>query len=233
MTLLSLAISIPAYNEEQTLDSVVRAGLAILQRHTTNFEIVIIDDGSTDGTGSIADGLAQEIPQVRVVHHPQNMGFGPTLRDVFALPEKDWVFFIPADGQIPPKELEKMLPFCENTDLIVGWRARRRDPFFRRLAASLYNGLISVMLRRRIHDVDSVVLFRRAITKGWELKSRSAFIHAEFCLEAARRGASLMEVPIDHRHRAAGRAKGIGIKLIFETFSELVGYIFRRRGIRV
>ena len=224
----SITISIPAFNEQESLEAVVRDSLSTLQRLTPDYEVLIIDDGSRDQTGELADRLAKENPYVRVLHHPKNMGFGVTLRDVFLQPRKEWVFFIPGDGQIAPQELDKLWPYHQTADVILGWRVERHDTLFRRVAAALYNRFISVVLRRRIHDVDSVVLFRRVILDGCTLSSNSAFIHAEFHLETARRGASMKEVPIDHRPRLQGQAKGFSWMLTWRTFVDFAGYFSRR-----
>lgn len=221
----SLAISIPAYNEAATLEPLVRESLSVLERHTSDSEVLIVDDGSTDPTGAIADRLAREDPRVRVIHHAKNMGFGATLREVMTLPQKEWVFFIPGDGQISPQELDRLWPWREKADFILGWRTHRQDPMSRRFAAAVYNLLISAVLGRRIHDVDSVVLFRRSIAQRLTLSATSVFLHAEFCLKAVQQGARLVEVPIEHRARTAGQPKGNRPAVVWATFRELVSYV--------
>jgi glycosyltransferase involved in cell wall biosynthesis len=220
----SLAIGIPAYNEEATLEKLAQDSLAVLRQLSSDYEVVIIDDGSTDATGRIADRLAEEDPHVRVVHHSRNLGFGETLREVWSTPWTDWVFFIPGDGQIPPTEINKLWRYHEQADFILGWRTQRQDPWRRRMVARTYNVLISLWASRWIHDVDSVVLFRRALLEGLSLRASSVFIHAEFLLEALRQGAVLKEIPIEHRPRAAGEARGNRPGVIWATFREAMHY---------
>lgn len=221
----SIAISIPAYNEEATLASVVRQSLAVLGRLANDYEVLIVNDGSVDRTGAIADELARQFPAVRVLHHERNRGFGSTLQHVFAEPQKDWVFFIPGDGQIPPDELETLWQYRGEADFILGWRVNRQDPWRRRVTAWVYNVIISMVLGRRVHDVDSVVLYRREILDAVRLTARSVFLHAEFYLQAAAAGVRMIEIPVSHLPRAGGQARGNRPGVIIETLQELARYL--------
>lgn len=225
----SISISIPAFNEEGTIEELVRESLKVLAAVAQDHEVLVIDDGSRDRTGEIIERLTREIPRVRVIHHERNLGFGLTLQEVFGSPRTDWVFFIPGDGQIPPGELLKLWPHRGEADFILGWRVRRQDPWRRRWTAAIYNLMISAALGRRIHDVDSVVLFRRAILERVRLAARSVFLHAEFCLKAAAAGARILEVPIDHHPRRGGEARGNRPSVIWATLRELIAYLLDRR----
>lgn len=220
----SVSISIPAFNEEAALPAVLADARDTLQRLSDDWEIVVINDGSRDSTGKIADAFAKNESRVRVVHHAVNMGFGQTIKEAFTLPSKEWVFFIPGDGQIPASQLEPLLAWSDRADFILGWRVDRQDATSRKINAGVYNLLVSCVLRRRIHDVDSVVLFRRDVTKRFSLDSRSVFIHAEFLMKSAHSGARWVEVPILHRPRQGGQALGSNFRVIWRTISELVSF---------
>ncbi len=221
----SITISIPAYNEEATLDKLVRQSREVLKSLTEDYEILLINDGSRDRTGTIADTLAKEDSRIRVIHHPVNWGFGRTLQEVFTKPSKEWVFFIPGDGQIPPEELRTLWPHRGQADFILGWRVDRQDPWMRRFTAGVYNLLISVVLGRRVHDVDSVALYRKSILRDILLTAQSVFLHAELCLKVCRKGARMKEVPIAHRSRQGGQAAGNKPGVIWQTCRELLSYV--------
>lgn len=223
----SISISIPAYNEEAALPALLRATQHVLEDTTPDWEILIINDGSKDRTGAIADEFARGDSRVRVVHHAENKGFGTTLKEVYTLPSKEWVFFIPGDGQIEPNQLAPLLAKRHEADVVIGWRVDRQDAPSRKLNAAVYNTLVSLVLGRRIHDVDSVVFFRQDIAHRFQLRSQSVFLHAEFLMKAARSGARWMEVPIRHRPRQGGQALGCKPKVIWQTFSELVRFALK------
>ncbi len=188
-------------------------------------EILVIDDGSRDGTYAIAQRAAAADARIRLVRHERNMGFGVTLREVFQLPAKDWIFFVPGDGQIPVAELRPLLEHVHRSPFVLGWRTRRADPVSRRVQAMLYNLLISAVLGHRIHDVDSVVLARRDVLQAITPKARSVFLHAEMVLEAERRGVRVIEVPIEHRPRLGGTPQGARPSTILRTIRDLARYV--------
>lgn len=226
MNLSSLSISIPAYNEKETLSQVVRESLDVAKNITAQFEILIIDDGSTDGTSALVDCLALEDSRIRVIHHSRNLGFGETLKEVYLLPQKEWIFFVPGDGQIAPRELFKLLPATAEFDMIIGRRKSRQDSWQRKLQAGIYNLLISLFLGQRVRDVDSVFLLRRKALEGIEIKGHSVFIHAEVCLKVKKNGFKITEVDIGHRPRQKGKASGSSPKVIAQTIFDFIRYCF-------
>ncbi|HVO32617.1 MAG TPA: glycosyltransferase family 2 protein [Elusimicrobiota bacterium] len=223
----SIAIGIAAFNEEATVETVVRDSLRILSALTSDYEVVVVDDGSADATASILERLGREQPALRVIRHPRNLGFGRTLRDIWTLPTKDWIFFLPGDGQIPPEELRRLWPARERADFIIGWRRDRQDPWIRDAFAYVYNLVISAGLRRRVRDVDSVCLVRSNLLRQMALTSISGFIHAECCLKANASGARIAELPIAHRPRIAGHSRGVGLANMLRMSWELCCYAVR------
>ncbi len=221
----SISISIPAYNEETTIASVVSESLRVLERYTDDFEVVVINDGSIDRTGLIVEELAQKDPHIRVFHHDRNLGFGQTIKEVWSYPQKEWVFFIPGDGQVPASELATLWPWHDRADFILGWRKKRCDSWPRRIMALQYNALIRMVTSSRVHDIDSVALIRRALLRQMEFQSTSAFIHAECYLKACRLGARMAEVPVKHVARCAGQAHGASFTSIAKTLFEVIRYM--------
>lgn len=219
----------PVYNEAFSLPDVLERSARVAQDLAESWEILVVDDGSTDETPQILKAFAAREPRLHVLTHARNLGIAASLRKVFLSPRQEWIFFISGDGQIPPEELSRLLPHTEYCDLIYGWRKNRADPLRRRLTAWVYNVLISLCLGRRVHDVDSAILFRRPLFDGVQLQSSSIFIHTELLIAAIRRGLRYGEVPIKHRPRLGGRAAGGRPGAIIHTMMELMLYVLKRK----
>ena len=220
MRLSSLTIAIPAYNEEAALAAVLEQSARVAGAVADRWEILVIDDGSRDRTPEIIQGFAAKCPQLRTVRHERNMGICQTIREVLTMPRLDWAFFIPGDGQVPAEEIHKLLPYADRYDLVYGWRKDRADPFRRRVGTWIYNLLVSLSLRRRIHDVDSVALYRADLLRGLDLNAKTSYIHAEFLAKALGRGLRHIEVPIGHRPRIGGQPLGSTPRVIITTACE-------------
>ena len=223
----SLTVSIPAYNDAPALAAVVHESLAAAAELGLEAHVLVIDDGSRDETPRVCQQLAAEYPQVRVVRHPQNLGFGPTIREAYLLPTSDWVVFLPGGGQIPAAQiipLYRAAIGAGGCDLVLAVRAQRNDPWRRRFVSWCYNGMVSLVARRRIHDVNGTALIHRRLLDRIALEGRSAFIHAELVLEAMRAGANCLETPIAHRPREHGSGSGNRPRVIAATFRDLVRY---------
>ncbi|OGS22581.1 MAG: hypothetical protein A2252_03110 [Elusimicrobia bacterium RIFOXYA2_FULL_39_19] len=218
----SVTISIPAYNEEKNIPLVVEKSIEVLNKITDDYEIVIINDGSIDNTGNVARELAKNNPRIKVYHHQTNQGIAQTLKEVFLKPTKEWVFFIPGDGQIPPEEIFKLLPKTHDFDFILGKRAHRKDNFIRRLNARIYNTVISILAGEKVTDVDSVALYKRSILADHCFIARSAFIHAEIFIYVKRNKFRSIEVEIAHQPRIYGTGTGNNIGVILKTALDLI-----------
>lgn len=220
----SIAISIPAYNEAGTLSRIIRESLDVLKQVSSDYEVVVIDDGSEDGTAELLQTVQAAEPKLTIVRHARNEGLGTTLKEVFERPTKEVIFFIPGDGQIPPAELKTLLPHLDEADLVLGWRKIRRDPLVRRIMAFLYNILISIILGRRVRDIDSVILIKRSAYQALHVASQSAFRHAELVLQAKRLGFRWVEIPIQHLPRVSGGSKITNHRVLWPLLRDLVRY---------
>ncbi|MGD9645642.1 MAG: glycosyltransferase family 2 protein [Pirellulales bacterium] len=233
----SLTVSIPAYNDAPTLPAIVADSLALTAALGIPVEVLLIDDGSRDDTPAVCQTLADQSPRVRVLTHPENLGFGPTIREAYLVPRTEWVVFLPGDGQIPAAEIERLWQATESAgdrpyDLVLAVRAQRNDPWRRRFVSGCYNGMVSLVARRRIHDVNGTALVHRRLLRRIALEGRSAFIHAELVLEAMRAGANYREVTIAHRAREHGSGSGNRPRVIAATFRDLLRYALGMRGAR-
>ncbi len=224
-----LTISIPAYNDGSSIEDVVRKSIEIASRLTSSFEILVIDDGSSDDTSARVKKMQRDEERLVLRRHPQNLGFGPSIRESYLSPDSQWVFFVPGDGQVPPEELAKIYPLRNEFDMMLAYRVTRRDPLARRIVSRVYNAIISLLAGCRVHDVNGSALLRGGFIKEACLHSRSAFVHAELLLEVQRKGGSFTEVRTDHRPRLFGSGSGNNMSVIAATISEMTRYALARR----
>jgi glycosyltransferase involved in cell wall biosynthesis len=219
---LSLTVFFPCYNEEGNVERVARRAAEVLRGIVREWEVILVNDGSRDRTGEIADRLVGEVPGVRAVHHQKNSGYGAALRTGFGSATKDYVFFSDGDGQFDIAEIEKLLELRNEADIICGYRAHRQDNFIRRLNAACWGKLVRWMLSFRCRDVDCAFkLFRREMFDRMELKSTGALINAEILGRAARMGYTIRSIPVTHLPRIAGKQTGAKLRVIFRAFREL------------
>lgn len=205
---IRLTMLMPAFNEEANVDSAVRRALAALERHTKEFEILIINDGSTDSTGRIADALASEDARVRVLHHDKNENYGVALRNGIAMARYEWILHDGMDLPLAPEDLDKFTPHCASADVIVACRtSRRAHSPWRKITSWTNNLLLRVLFNPRTMDLNFVQLYRRSFVQSVDILSTSpAFITAELILRAERSGREVREVTAEFRRREAGKA---------------------------
>ena len=222
MNTKSLTLFLPCYNEEANLKKVIKDATDILPKIIDEFEILIIDDGSQDRTGEIADNLSSQKKEIRVVHHSKNMGYGAALRSGFKHSTKDLVFFTDGDGQFNLDEITKLLPHINRYEIVTGYRINRRDPLSRRINASLWNWLVNIIFRVRVRDINCAFkLFQRKIFNSLNLESDGAFINAEIFARARRANYRIKEVGVNHYPRLKGKQTGANIRVILRAFKEL------------
>ena len=163
----SISLTLPCYNEEQNIERVVENVLSALTDLPLRYEIIIVDDGSSDGTGRIADSLAESKAGLRVVHHSGNRGYGAALRSGLTSAETDIVGYIDGDGQFDAAEIHKLLPHMRDHDIVSGLRGTRRDPLGRRVISRMWAWLMRWMLGNSVRDINSgFKLYRRRVFEG-------------------------------------------------------------------
>ncbi|MDR7556466.1 MAG: glycosyltransferase family 2 protein [Armatimonadota bacterium] len=216
-----MSVVLPAFNEAGNLEATVRELVPVVAAAAADFEVLVVDDGSTDATASVAARLAAELP-VRVLRHDRNRGYGAALRTGFEAARKPWILLLDADGQFAPAELDRFVALARDADLVVGYRVRRADPRHRGAFASAWTWLMRVLLGVQVRDVDCAFkLMRTALVQSLALESMGAFISAELLGKARRRGARIVEVPVSHRPRRHGRQTGGSPRVLLRAFYEL------------
>jgi glycosyltransferase involved in cell wall biosynthesis len=226
----SLSLFLPCFNEEQNVERTVRASVAALREVTDDFEVIVVNDGSRDRTGEIAERLAAENSHVRVCHHERNRGYGAALRTGFLAARKDLVCFMDADGQFDAREISDLLSLADKADIVSGFRLNRRDPFFRSLNAFLFNRLVRLLFGLKVTDLNCAFkLYHRRVVDAIapQLESTGAFINAEMLIRAKKAGFSIMEIGVHHYPRVAGTQTGAKLSVILRAFKELFA-LFRK-----
>lgn len=219
---ISLSIFFPCWNEEANVERTTRAALAAAGKITEDFEIIIVDDGSTDRTGEIADRLAAEHPKVRAVHNNPNLGYGGALQRGFREATKEYVFYTDGDGQFDFEEIPKLLPLLRTYDIISAYRVDRKDPIIRKINAFGWTMLVNLLFRLWLRDIDCAFkIYPRRLFDEIEMKSMGALIDAEILARAKYRGYSIGQVGVHHYPRLEGEQSGASIRVILRAFKEL------------
>lgn len=216
----ALSYFFPAHNEAANLPGLVEEALATLPGLAETFEIIVVDDGSRDGTPAIADDLAAAHPEVRAVHHPTNLGYGAALRSGFAAARYDHLAFTDGDRQFRVADLGRLMDRlgAGDADAVVGYRIRRADPLVRTVYAKLYRLANRIFFGLRVRDVDCACkLFTRASLEGVNVESGGAFFSAELLIKLRARGRRLVEVGVPHYPRTAGSPTGAKPQVVFRA----------------
>jgi glycosyltransferase involved in cell wall biosynthesis len=221
----SISAVLPAYNEEAVIESTVRHVADVLRDLVPDFEVVVTNDGSRDGTGAILTALEQQEQQLnlRVVTHDRNHGYGAALADGFDAARKSLIFMTDGDKQFDVAEVSRFLPAIEaGADLAIGWRRKRADPPMRLLNARGWKLLVNGMFGYTARDVDCAFkLFRRSVWQALTVHARGATFSAELLVKARRLGFQVEEIPVSHYPRTAGSATGARPSVIARAFKEL------------
>ncbi|MFN8524069.1 MAG: glycosyltransferase family 2 protein [Chloroflexota bacterium] len=219
----SVSAVIPAYNEEHAIGTTVEAMVAAFHGLIDDYEIVVVNDGSTDGTAEVVRSLAAAHARVRTVAHQENRGYGAALATGFAAATRDLIFLTDGDRQFDVRELREFLPLLEVADLAIGYRAPRADPMIRRLYGWGWNVLVNTLFGYTARDVDCAFkLFPRRIIAELNVHSTGHTFSPELLIKARRAGYRVAERRVTHLPRVAGSPKGARPDAIIRAMFELV-----------
>jgi glycosyltransferase involved in cell wall biosynthesis len=219
----SISAFFPAFNDVGSIGKIIHTMAWLLPKLTDNYEIVVVDDGSSDGTGELLRTLAQEYPFLKIIHHGVNRGYGAALITGFANCSKDLIFYTDGDGQYDVEELPLLLKaFGEDVDAVNGYKIARSDPRHRVVAGFLYQHLMRFLFRLNIRDVDcDFRLFRRSLLLGTQLTCDSGVICVEMVKRFQARGCRVVEVPVHHYHRYHGSSQFFRFRHLRRVFIQL------------
>lgn len=218
----SLSLCMPAYNEEANIESCLDAACTILPEFVQQFEVIVVDDGSKDGTSRVVADYGRRDARVRLVQHQQNKGYGGAVTSGLRAATCDLVMFTDSDGQFSFLDLPQLLIHLEGRDFVIGYRHNRADTRMRLVNAWGWNRLVRLLLGVKVRDLDCAFkLFRRDVVERLQLTATGACINAEMLVQCVRAGLKFREVPVMHYPRYHGAATGANLKVIARAFREL------------
>lgn len=218
----SISVVMPAYNEEDIIEKVVRDAAAYLEGVTEDYEVVVVNDGSKDRTGAILDAVHAENPRIRPVHQA-NTGYGGALQAGFRNAHKDYVFFMDSDNQFDIRELDKLIPRLSEVDVVLGYREHRQDHLGRKFNAFGWRCLVDLLFGLGVRDIDCAFkIFKRDKLVMALPESVGAMVNTEMLVKLKRRKTPWVEVPVTHYPRVGGKATGANLRVILKAFRELI-----------
>lgn len=222
----ALSYFFPALNEEGHVRPLVARAVEVLSGVADRFEIIVVDDGSSDRTGAHADELAAADPRIRVVHHPSRRGYGGAVRSGIAASRYPLIFFTDGDRQFDPVDVVLLLPQIAEADAAIGYRKKRSDPLRRRFVGWSYNLAIRTLFGLPVRDVDCAFkLFRREVFERVPLESigsNGAFFSAELLIRMHQAGLRIRQAAIPHHARSWGQPKGASPRVILRAIRDLL-----------
>ncbi len=228
---MKLSIVLPCRNEEANLDRVIRDCESFLNARSLDGEIILVDDGSTDGTRETSEALSRAFRNIRVISHAVNQGYGAAIRTGMDAAQGEFVCFMDSDGQFHAEDIGTLLDHLGTADFISGIRIKRADPWNRKLNAWLYGTLVRVVLNVHVTDLNcGLKLFKRSIWRDIRpVNATGALFNAEVFLRLRRKGYTLVETGVHHYPRMAGEQTGAKVGVVMKMFKELVALRFRTK----
>lgn len=220
----SITAFFPACNDAGTIASMVVSVTETLQEITDDFEVIVVENGSTDYTVQVLESLAEHYEHLRVYTHREALGYGGALRVGFAKATKDLIFYTDGDAQYDPRELKALLPALrDDIDIVNGWKIGRGDPFHRVVIGRLYHHIVKLLFGFKLRDVDcDFRLIRRDVFDVIELESDSGTICLELVKKLQDAGYRFAEVPVHHYHRTYGQSQFFNFPRLWRTGVQLI-----------
>lgn len=227
----SISVFFPCYNEQANVAKVAEQAVRVLDELGADYEIIIVDDGSADDTGRIADELAARHERIRVVHHERNLGYGAALQSGFRAAHKELVFYTDGDGQFDLGEMPALLPLMADCDIVSCYRINRQDNLVRKINGWLWTKVTGMVFSLKVRDVDCAFkLYRRRLFDEITMESTGALIDTEILARAVRKGYTITQKGVHHYPRTAGQQSGASLRVVLRAFREL--WQLRRRIVR-
>lgn len=218
MKLDGLSVFFPSFNEAENIETLIINALKIVPSYAQKFELIIINDGSVDNTISKVENLSKLYPQVKLVNHSTNLGYGAALKSGFKAAKYPWLFFTDADLQFDLKELQKFLPFTQDYQAIIGYRKNRAEGQSRIRNAKLFKLFIDLLFRVHVQDIDCAFkLFDTKLIQSLNLKSNGAFLSAELLYQLKKKGTKFKQIAVHHYRRLRGNPTGANLQVIIKA----------------
>ena len=219
---VSISVFFPCYNEADNISVLVTKTISVLEEVCCDFEVIIVDDGSSDSTAATAGAIALKDKRVKVVHHSKNLGYGEALKSGFKASTKELVFYTDGDGQFDIGEMPKLLPMLEEFDVVSCYRLNRRDSMIRKINGWAWTKLVCWLFGMKVRDIDCAFkLYKREIFDKIKMSSSGALIDTEILARVVRAGYTITQTGVHHYPRASGKQTGANLKVILRAFKEL------------
>jgi glycosyltransferase involved in cell wall biosynthesis len=226
---MRLSVVVPCFNEEGNVARVVEQAARVGRRMASELEIIVVDDGSTDDTGQVLTALAELVPELAVVSHTRNRGYGAAVRAGLDQATLDYVFLTDGDGQFDLEELPSALRLLAEHDVIAGYRTNRSDGWWRHLWGRAWTALVNQAFGLQVRDANCAFkLFPQSLLRSTKLRSEGAMISAELLLEARRFDLRVGEYAVSHYPRRSGRQTGASLPVVAVALAELLACLPRR-----
>lgn len=227
--LSGLSLVLPCHNEADNLRWLLPHIAEVMPQLAERYEVVLVDDGSSDGSGSVARSVAEELGmELQVLRHEHKSGYGVTVADGLRATRLEYSAFTDADGQFEVADLALLIPLLERADLVGGWREERSDHAARSVVSGVFNVLLRVLYGLRVRDADCALkIMRTSFLRSIDIESKSALMNAELYIKAQRGGWRVAQVPVPHHPRQMGVRSGARPRAIARAIKELV--LFRIR----
>lgn len=221
-----LSVFLPAYNEGANLKSTIDNVLTNLKKNFKTWELIVVNDGSKDDTGKIAESYAKKDKRVKVINHSPNKGYGPALISGLYACQYPWISFIDSDGQFDFSEITNLVKVQQKTsaDLVIGFYKSRQVSFFRKLNTRIWQIIVWIMFGLKVRDIDCgfKLISKKVVDKISRLESkRGAFISSEFLIKSQKAGFKIVETGVNHYPRKQGEGTGANIDVIIQSFVDL------------
>jgi glycosyltransferase involved in cell wall biosynthesis len=218
----SLSVVLPAFNEVENIELSVLRAVSVLSALDLEFEVIVVDDGSRDGTLEPVARLCEGDARVRSLRHPTNRGYGAALKTGILAARGDLIFFTDADLQFDIEEISRLLEYSDRFDVIAGYRLHRSDPWARRMNAWAWGQLVDVLFRVGVRDVDCAFkVFHRRVFDRIPIHSVGAFVNTEILVRSRAAGFEVKQVPVSHYPRQSGQQSGAHPRVVAKAFVEL------------
>jgi glycosyltransferase involved in cell wall biosynthesis len=231
MMVEELSVFFPAYNEEANIKETVTEAVAVLEKIAQKWEVIVINDGSTDSTGEIVEKLITQEKRIRMITHTPNRGYGAAIKSGLDHSRYNLIAFTDADGQFDFAEITKFLEAIKEADLVAGYRPVREDSKLRILNAKLWEFLLKAMFGLKVKDPDCgfKLMKKTVVEKIGPLSTESAVTEPELLVRAQRAGFKIRQIEVSHYPRRQGKQTGANLKVITKALKEAFGLWFALR----
>lgn len=225
----SITAFFPCYNDGDCLREMIPQAVECLGRITSDFEVIVVDDGSGEDTRAVLDTLESQYACLRVERHPRNLGYGAALQTGFRKASKDWVFYTDGDGQYDVREFERLWSLAgQSADVIVGYKTQRADTWLRRVIGKIYNVFVRILFHLKVKDVDcDFRLLRSRVLRNISLTASSGAICVDLMSQIQDRGVTILETPVNHYPRKYGKSHFFRVLPVLRTGLDLLSLCFR------